>query len=193
MVNRSLPYFLEDRTGQHTGTDLDEIYDRLFLHVARAPPNQTRDPSGLTLLMYDTGRRSSSRRHSRPSVREPSVILDFGANGALGTISFPGSSVSLPMSQYLRKTSMFAGSLSRKFTGSNGEDYRWIYRGVKEHEWLCVDSRDYVVAQYTLKPPEKPAYNTSGNILTIDEPFAHLALEIVAALTIMRHLAASKC
>lgn len=40
----------------------------------------------------------------------------------------------------------------------------------------CVDSRDYVVAQYTLKPPDKPAYNTSGNILTIDEPFVHLAL-----------------
>ena len=40
----------------------------------------------------------------------------------------------------------------------------------------CVDSRDYVVAHYSLKPPEKPAYNTSGNILTIYEPFTHLAL-----------------
>lgn len=35
-------------------------------------------------------------------------------------------------------------SLSRKFTGSNGEDYRWIYRGVKEHEWL-VSGRIIVI------------------------------------------------
>ncbi len=40
----------------------------------------------------------------------------------------------------------------------------------------CVDSRDYIVAHYSLKPPEKPAYNTSGNMLTIYEPFTHLAL-----------------
>ncbi len=80
----------------------------------------------------------------------------------------------------------------------------------------CVDSRDYVVAHYNLKPPEKPAYTTSGNILTIYEPFTHLAVgvyylprctiarqvdgctdetcltEILTTLTIMRHLAASK-
>ncbi|KAI0352462.1 hypothetical protein OH77DRAFT_1428489 [Trametes cingulata] len=192
MINRSLPYFLEDRTGHYTGSDFDEIYDRLFLRVARPPPHQAAHFAETTLMVYDTGRRSSSRRHSRPPPREPSVILEFGQNGTLGTISFVGSCVSMPMSQYLRKTSMFAGSLSRKFTGSNGEDYRWIYRGMQEHEWSCVDSRDYVVAHYTLKPPEKPAYNTSGNMLTIYEPFTHLSVEILASLTIMRYLAANK-
>ena len=40
----------------------------------------------------------------------------------------------------------------------------------------CVDSHDYVVAHYNLRPPEKPAYNMSGNILTIYEPFTHLSL-----------------
>ena len=86
-------------------------------------------------------------------------------------------------------------SLSRKFVGANGEEYRWIHRAVKDHEWSvrglpylrcrigadrycpqCVDSRDYVVAHYTLKPPEKPAYSTSGNMLTIYEPFTHLSI-----------------
>nr|VWO97776.1 Uncharacterized protein [Ganoderma boninense] len=67
-------------------------------------------------------------------------------------------------------------SLSRKFTAGNGEEYRWLHRAVKDHEWSCVDSRDYVVAHYNLKPPEKLAYNTSGNVLTIYEPFTHLAI-----------------
>ncbi|OJT07656.1 hypothetical protein TRAPUB_1481 [Trametes pubescens] len=192
MINRALPYFIEDRTGQYTGSDFDEIYDRVFLRVGRPPPGHAAHYAETTLMVYDTGRRSSSKRYSQPVSREPSVILEFGPNGALGTISFVGSSVSMPMGQYLRKTSMFAGSLSRKFTGSNGEEYRWIHRGVSEHEWSCVDSRNYVVAHYTLKPPEKPAYNTSGNMLTIYEPFTHLAVEILASLTIMRYLAASK-
>ena len=26
-------------------------------------------------------------------------------------------------------------SLSRKFTAANGEEYRWIYHAVKDHEW----------------------------------------------------------
>ncbi|KAI0637507.1 hypothetical protein C8Q77DRAFT_370766 [Trametes polyzona] len=195
MINRSLPYFFEDRTGHYHNSEFDEVYDRMFLRVARPPAHQAAHFADTTLMVYDTGRRSpSNQRHSRPPAREPSVILEFGPNGALGTISFVGSSVSMPMGQYLRKTSLFAGSrsLSRKFTGSNGEEYRWIYRGVKEHEWSCVDSRDYVVAHYTLRPPEKPAYNTSGNMFTIYEPFTHMAVEILSSLTIMRHIAATK-
>ncbi|EJF60006.1 hypothetical protein BD309DRAFT_948763 [Dichomitus squalens] len=192
MINRTLPYCLEDRTGHYMGTDFDEIYDRLFLRIARPSPSQVPHSSETTLMIYNTGRRSSSHRLSRPPSREPSAILDFGLNGTLGTIWFAESGVSMPIGQYLRKTSMFAGSLSRKFTAMNGEEYRWIHRAVKDYEWSCVDSRDYVVAHYHLKPPEKPAYNTSGNVLTIYEPFTHLSIEILATLTIMRHLAAGK-
>ncbi|KAI1790631.1 hypothetical protein LXA43DRAFT_476333 [Ganoderma leucocontextum] len=192
MINRVLPYYLEDRTGHYTGTDFDEIYDRLFLRIARPSPAQSAHYSETTLMIYDTGRRSASPRLSRPPPREPSIILEFAANGALGTIEFVESRMSMPMGQYLRKTSMFAGSLSRKFTAANGEEYRWIYHAVKDHEWSCVDSRDYVVAHYNLKPSEKQAYNTSGNVLTIYEPFTHLSIEILATLTIMRHLAAEK-
>lgn len=109
MINKALPYFIEDRTGQYTGSDFDEIYDRVFLRVARPPPGHASHYAETTLMVYDTGRRSSSKRYSQPVSREPSVILEFGPNGALGTISFVGSSVSMPMGQYLRKTSMFAG------------------------------------------------------------------------------------
>ncbi|KAI0751844.1 hypothetical protein C8Q80DRAFT_1099033 [Daedaleopsis nitida] len=193
MINRALPYYLEDRTGQYTGSDFDELYDRLFLRVARPPPSQAAHFPDTTLMVYNTGRRSSSQRHSRPPQRDPAVILEFGPNGGLGTVSFVKAGMSMPMGQYLKKTSMFAGSLSRKFVASNGEEYRWLHRAVKDHEWSCVDSRDYVVAHYNLKPPEKPAYTASGNILTIYEPFGHLAVEILATLTIMRYLASGKC
>ncbi len=109
MINRVLPYCLEDRTGHYTGTDFDEIYDRLFLRIARPSPAQSAHYSEMTLMIYDTGRRSASPRLSRPPPREPAVILEFAANGALGTISFVKSRVSVSMGQYLRKTSMFAG------------------------------------------------------------------------------------
>ena len=109
MMSRALPYYLEDRTGHYTGTDFDEIYDRLFLRVARPSPAQAAHFAETTVMIYNTGRRSSSHRLSRPPPREPSAILEFGAHGALGTISFVESRVSMPMGQYLRKTSMFAG------------------------------------------------------------------------------------
>ena len=110
MINRVLPYYLEDRTGHHPATDFDEIYDRLSLRVARPTPAQSAHyHPETTLMLYDTGRRSASPRLSRPPPREPAAILEFGVNGALGTISFPEARVSMPMGQYLRKTSMFAG------------------------------------------------------------------------------------
>ncbi len=110
MINKALPYYLEDRSGQYTGSDFDEIYDRLFLRVARPSSAQSAHfPAESTLMVYNTGRRSSSQRHSRPPQREPAVVLEFGPNGALGTVSFVQSGVSMPMGQYLRKTSMFAG------------------------------------------------------------------------------------
>ena len=109
MINRVFPYYLEDRTGHHTGSDFDVMYDRLFLRVACPPPAEPTPFAGTTLMVYNTGRRSLSQRHSRPPQREPDVVLEFGPNGALGTISFADSGASIPMGQYLKKTSMFAG------------------------------------------------------------------------------------
>ena len=63
MLNRSLPYFLEDRTGVFTSSDFDDIYDRLFLRVSPAPSHS---PSPFALMIYNTGRRSSP---AHPPVR----------------------------------------------------------------------------------------------------------------------------
>ncbi|GBE78870.1 hypothetical protein BKA93DRAFT_830378 [Sparassis latifolia] len=190
MINKTLPFFLEDRTGVFTGSDFDDIYDRLFLRASRSS-EKTAQSADETIMIYNMGRRSSSQRDYRPTQREPAIVLEFGPQGALWRISFTGSSISMPMGQYLKKTSMFGGSLSRKFRGSDGEEYKWTYKSVQDQEWTCVDSRNYLVAHYDLKPPEKPAYRTSGNILTIYEAYADLSVEILASLTIMRHIAAN--
>ncbi|CCM03250.1 uncharacterized protein FIBRA_05376 [Fibroporia radiculosa] len=189
MINKTLPYFFEDRSGQYTSSDFDDIYDRLYFRVAPPDHHVTSKDSESTLMVFNTGRRSSSHRDHRPPKRSPSVILDFGPQGALGKISFVGSSIVLPMNQYLKKTSMFGSSLSRRFRASDGEEYRWSYRSIEGQEWSCVDSRNYIVAHYNLKPPEKPVFSTSGNILTIYEAYANISVDILASLTIMRHIA----
>ena len=53
MLNRTLPYYLEDRTGLHTASDYDDIYDRLFLRVAcagQSSPQVARTPSSSSMV-----------------------------------------------------------------------------------------------------------------------------------------------
>jgi hypothetical protein len=186
MIPPPLPYTLEDRTGLAMSSDFDDIYDRLFLRVSQGPQPQ-RD----TTLIYNMTRRSSRHRDSLPLQRDPSVALEFGPNGTLGNVTFMQrpSKISIPMARYLRKTSIFGGSLSRKFVASDGREYKWSYRTVQGQEWSCTSEENYLVAHYDLKPPEARAYGVSGNILTIYEPFCSLAIELLASLTIMRFIA----
>ncbi|KAI0337484.1 hypothetical protein BDW22DRAFT_1433260 [Trametopsis cervina] len=205
MLNRSLPYFLEDRTGLVAHSDYDDIYDRLFLSVSspslpcgHAPSHPQSQPT--TLTIHNTGRRSSSSHHPNGPPRlhrsssEPAITLEFGARGALGNVILPahaGSEGPVPMGQWLRKTSLFSSSLSRKFRASDGAEYRWIHRGAEGQEWTLVDGREYLVAHYALRPADKPAYSTSGNVLTVYESHVHIVVEILASLTIMRHIEAN--
>jgi hypothetical protein len=149
-------YFFEDRTGVLTGSDFDEVYDRAFLRIS-STPQRTRNAG---LMVYDMGQRSTSLgdRDRRHFYREPVIVLDFGPRGALGTIRFTKGSVSVPMHQYLRKVSLFSGcvvfaseraprlmtfshltwlcrSLFRKFTASDGNEYKWGHHMVAENEW----------------------------------------------------------
>jgi len=180
-------YFFEDRTGVLASSDFDEVYDRAFLRVS-STPQRTRNAG---LMVYDMGQRSTSLgdRDRRHFYREPVIVLDFGPRGALGTIRFTKGSVSIPMHQYLRKVSLFSGSLFRKFMASDGKEYRWGHHMVADHEWTCLNADNFLVAHYNLKPVDRPAFGTSGNVLTIYEPFAHLSAELLASLTIMRHIA----
>ena len=54
------------------------------------------------------------------------------------------------MHEAMRRPNKSNSSLSRKFTASNGEDYRWIYRGVKEHEWLVSQAIVVIFHQHWL-------------------------------------------
>ena len=100
-------YSFEDRTGVVAGSDFDEVYDRMFLRVSSTP--QSTQNAGL--LVYDMGQRSTSHgdRDRRHYYREPSIVLDFGPRGALGTIHFTKTSMSAPMGQYLKRASYFGG------------------------------------------------------------------------------------
>jgi len=187
MPRGPLPYTLEDRTGLQN-TDYDEIYDRIFLRVARLPEQS----KSLVTMIYKMNQRSSRHRDSLPFRQNPSVTLEFGLDESLGNISFqhPNATTTTPMSRYLRKTSLFGGSLSRKFVASDGREYRWSHKSIPGQEWTCVTgAENYLVAHYDLKPADVRAYGTSGHTLIIDEAFCRLTLELVASLTIMRHIA----
>ncbi|KZT23224.1 hypothetical protein NEOLEDRAFT_1069911 [Neolentinus lepideus HHB14362 ss-1] len=185
-ATKGLPYILEDRNGSLTATDFDDIYDRVFLRVAQAPQ---RSQHALSVI-YDMGRRSASSRADdyRHFRYNPSVVMQFGLDGSLGTVTFMNPAVSMPMGKYLRRASFLGGSLSRKFMATDGQEYKWGNRIVEGQEWTCVSADNILVAHYNLKPPRKHAYGSSGNILTIYEEYSHLAMEILASLTIMRHI-----
>lgn len=110
MTRTTLPpaYFFEDRTGAVEDSDFDEVYDRMFLRTS-SKLHRTQGPS---ISVFETGRRSTSSRHQERSPHEPSFIMEFGTNGALGTIWFMKERTSMPMYRYLRKISLFGGYAS---------------------------------------------------------------------------------
>jgi len=186
-----MPYTFEDRTGDLKCSDFDEIYDRMFLRVTSYPHASPR--SANSLAIYVMGRRSTRHQDSRHLERHPSAILDFGQSHlGLGTVHFtqsPTSRTSIPMVNYLRKTTFFGGSLSRKFRASDGREYKWQHRSVDGHEWICLSEEGYIVAHYDLRPPNIAVYGISGNTLTIHEAYSSLSVDMLASLTIMRYIA----
>ncbi|KAK7444004.1 hypothetical protein VKT23_015401 [Stygiomarasmius scandens] len=180
---RPLPYVFEDRTGQLNGSDFDDMYDRLFFRVSRPVPSKP------VTMIYDMGRRATRHRDSLPFQRDPIAILEFGPAESLGNITYctpKSTNVPIPMNRYLRRTSLFGRSLSRKFTGSDGREYRWSHRTTPGQEWtLTTGTENYLVAHFDLKPPDVWVMDVSGNTLTVYEAFVHLS---VATLTVMRHI-----
>jgi len=190
-MQNPLPYILEDRSGAHTTTDFDDIYDRVFFHVVTVPQRS----GNSAVMIYNMNRRASRRRdaHWDPLRLQhaPAAVLEFFPDGSLGSVEFAQAGarpVSIPMVRYLRKTSLFGRSLSRKFACSDGREYKWVHRGGEGQEWTCTTADNYLVAHYDLKPADVRAYGVSGNTLTIYEAFAHLTLELLASFIIMRHI-----
>lgn len=102
MIKRPLPLTFEDRTSSITNTDFDDMYDRMFFHVARQPGRST-------TKIYEMNIRASRHRSTLPLGRDPIIHLDFQDDESLGTISFfkPPFTGSIPMAKYLKKTSFF--------------------------------------------------------------------------------------
>ncbi|KAH9483289.1 hypothetical protein JR316_0005395 [Psilocybe cubensis] len=168
-LHRPLPYTFEDRTGQLSNSDFDEMYDRFFFHVARQPGHTS-------TKIYEMNNRASRFRSTLPLTRDPIIHLDFQADENLGTISFtkaPQQST-MPMSRYLKKTAFFGASTTRKFMASDGKEYKWGFNLYAGQEWTCTTMDNGLVAHYDLKPAHFRAYDVSGNNLIIYEPYAHI-------------------
>ncbi|KAF9241855.1 hypothetical protein BU15DRAFT_44492 [Melanogaster broomeanus] len=173
-----MPYLLEDKTGLLTGSDFVDINDRLRLRLRCT----AEAPTHTAYMIYNM-------THANDACN-PLIALAFGADNSLGTITI-GSGVSTAMKQYLVKVSALGSSKTRKFLGSDGQEYRWSWRSTKGHEWTCTNQSQYLVAYYSLKLASEPDYlGSSGCMLTVDEAYPHLVAEMLASLTIMRHIAA---
>jgi len=179
-----LPLHFEDRTGYITNTDFDDMYDRMYFHVSRLP-GQT------STKIFRMGFRPSRVRNSLPLPSNPEVSLDFGPHEALGTISLSLMSyaATLPMTQYLQKTSFFASSTSRKFVASDRREYKWGFRVRPGQEWTCTTMDNILVAHYDLeKEYTFRMYEASGHNLMVYEDYAQISIDIIASFLIMRHI-----
>jgi hypothetical protein len=90
-------YMLEDKTGQLTGSDFEDMHDRIRLSLKCTQRVQTHT----VYMIYDRTRSSVFNYNS------PLAVLDFGPNDSLGTVSFK-TGVHVPMKQYLVKVSAFS-------------------------------------------------------------------------------------
>ncbi|TEB14392.1 hypothetical protein FA13DRAFT_1823286 [Coprinellus micaceus] len=176
-----LPLFLEDRSGQLTGSEFVDVHDRVKLSYRRT----RQDQRGTQYCIYET----SSNRDD--AMTRPVIALDFGVKGELGSITFTFGKTgrSTRIEEYLRKSN--GSPRCRTFTAQDGRPYRWSYRTHEDHEWTCVDASSKTVAFYHLKTPGEPQYAlSSGCTLTVEEHFSDMASEFLATCMIMRHVAA---
>ncbi|EIM80982.1 uncharacterized protein STEHIDRAFT_172050 [Stereum hirsutum FP-91666 SS1] len=194
MATLGIPYFLEDKTGLLTSSDFTDVNDRMRLTLRCTLKDSTR---------------SAYMIHSSSS-RVPAAALDFGSKGELGTVTINVSALSgvgggrphgvgraslsagktRSMKEWLVKVNPFGSSTFRKFVASDGQTYTWNWRSRENFEWTCLNSSNYLVAYYSLKVPGEPVYpGSSGCMLTVDESYPHLAVELLASLIIMRHIA----
>ncbi|KAG2154353.1 uncharacterized protein EDB93DRAFT_154911 [Suillus bovinus] len=174
MTSYGMPYLLEDKTGRLTGSHFVDINDRLRLTLRCT----ARESTHTTYKIYNAA-----------TGTDPVVILNFGSNNSLGTITF-GSGPQVSMNSFLEHSAN-ESARSRKFIGSDGQQYRWGWRTTQSEEWTCTNTSNQQVASYSLKVPGEPEYDhSSGCVLTIEEAYPHLAAEMLASLTIMRHIVA---
>ena len=92
MVYYGQHYMLEDRSGLLTGSDFEDVNNRIRLTLRCTQATSAH----AAYMIFD-------RTHSNVyDFNNPLAVLDFGPNNTLGTVAFkPG--VHVPMKQYLTK------------------------------------------------------------------------------------------
>jgi len=179
MVKTGIPFILEDKSGSLSGSQFIDLYDRMHLYMRCT----RRDHDGASQYgIYNMFSQESD---------VPVVTLEYGAAGALGnitTIGPRGSSRTQTMAAFLVEV---GGPRHRKFVASDGQEYSWSWRtnAQENHEWSCVNASGQSVAWYVLKVPGEQYANSSGCMFGVEEPYPHLAVDFLATLLIMRHIA----
>ncbi|KII92942.1 hypothetical protein PLICRDRAFT_491592 [Plicaturopsis crispa FD-325 SS-3] len=171
-----MPYYLEDKTGSLSGTEYADPYGRMRYSVRCT----MKDSMRTAYMIYNLGSGS----------HKPLASLEFNSDHSLGMVSFT-SGVHIPMKQYLTKLSTLGSSKARKFIATDGQEYRWTYRVAPNQEWTCTNANGYLIAYYSLPiPGEPPHVGSSGCMLTLEEAYPHLTVDMLVSLTIMRHITA---
>ncbi|KAI0058723.1 hypothetical protein BV25DRAFT_1192093 [Artomyces pyxidatus] len=179
MPTLGIPYFLEDKTGLLSGSEFVDVHDRMRLSVRCT----LKDSMRTAYMIYDL------MNPNPRTFQYPAATLDYGPNDTLGTIHMGIGGMGMSMNQYLVKLSPFGSSKCRKFTASDGQEYHWSWRSREGFEWTCLNSSGYLVAYYNLKIPDEHYVGSSGCMLTVDESYPHLVVDLLASLLIMRHIA----
>ncbi|KAF8467991.1 hypothetical protein DFH94DRAFT_638665 [Russula ochroleuca] len=171
MVKTGIPFMLNDRTGSLSGSEFVDLYDRIYLRVCCTH----RDSNGASEYgMYNM----LARHHEIPV-----ATFQYGAGGALGNITFISSEGSMRTQAMAAFLVEVGGPRHRKFTASDGREYSWSWRTSTQEdlEWSCVNANGHTVAWYAV---------SSGHMFGVEEPYPHLAIDFLATLMIMRHIAA---
>lgn len=92
-----LPVFLEDQSGRLTGSKFEDLYNRMTLTYTRISRNSPQIVYGIFYTAPD----------EYTSARTPKIILEFGADNSLGTITV-GRSNAMAMDDYLPRVNIFA-------------------------------------------------------------------------------------
>ncbi|KIL58168.1 hypothetical protein M378DRAFT_86870 [Amanita muscaria Koide BX008] len=186
-------YTFEDRTGRNLDSDWDDIYERLYFRVCPAPtsPDEGQNERNKNKIhIYNVAYRMMRRDHSHVNL-DPDVVLEFNGR-SLGQITYDTElyRCTFQIGKYIKKTSFFGGSsLIRKFTGSDGNEYKWSHGIVEGQEWTCTTGpNEIIVAHYDLLPAGSIAYRISGHNLVVKNKWAGLSIEFLSTLIIMRHV-----
>ncbi|KAG8872531.1 hypothetical protein FRB97_007564 [Tulasnella sp. 331] len=177
-----LPLFLEDTTGVLVKTTFTDLYDRLQLALTAVPGS---GPNNLRLaLTLCAGRKAKA---------VPDCVIDLPQRFDRATLSY-GAGPAIPIESYLRTVKgLSSRSPNRRFTASDSESYTWSMTQSNPRDpstivWACTNSQGAFVAEYTVNDTQVTG-STCAAVLTIEEAFNSMVLELLTTLTIVRYIA----